>query len=172
MRSALFLVSFLITASLYSQTGFPATWQGNWRGELQWYRTGSKEPQKVNMELRIQPSSTKGEFTWHIIYGKETEDSRPYILKAKDTTGIHWVIDENNGIILDQFWTANKFSGAFTVVNSTIVNSYWMENDKLMVEFYTISAKPLVTTGKGTEESPSVDSYKMLGYQRAVLTRQ
>jgi hypothetical protein len=163
---------FFFSPLLCQQPGFPVSWAGNWKGELQWFRTGAKEPQKVNMELRIQPSTTAGEYSWHLIYGKETEDSRPYILKQKDTAGIHWVIDENNGIVLDQFWAGNKFCGAFTVMNSTIVNNYWMENDKLMVEFFTLSAKPLLTTGKGTEESPSVDTYKVAGYQKAVLTRQ
>jgi hypothetical protein len=163
---------FFLLPGFSQQPGFPASWAGNWKGELQWFRTGAKEPQKVNMELRIQPAANPGEYTWHIIYGKETEDSRPYILKQKDTAGIHWVIDENNGIVLDQFWTANKFCGAFTVMNSTIVNNYWLENDKLMVEFFTMGAKPLVITGKGTEESPSVDTYNIAGYQKAVLMRQ
>ena len=123
------------------------------------------------MELRIHPADSAGTWNWQIIYGSEAEDNRPYKLVRKDTAGIHWVIDENNGIILDQYWVADKFSGAFTVLNSTIVNSYWMENNKLMVEFYHVSAKPIATTGKGTDESPHVDSYRVGGYQKAVLTR-
>ena len=81
------------------------------------------------------------------------------------------MIDENNGIVLDQYWIGNKFCGAFTVMGNTIVNNYWMENDKLMVEFYGIGAKPIATTGKGTEESPAVDSYKIGSYQKAILQR-
>ena len=95
----------------------------------------------------------------------------PINLFQKIASGIHWAIDENNGIVLDQYWVANKFSGAFTVQNNTIINSYWMEKNKLVVEFYNISAKPVATTGKGTEDSPKVDSYKMGSYQKAVLKR-
>lgn len=152
---------------------FPSAWQGNWKGELEWFKTGTAEPQKVNMELRIQPVPVKDSadaWTWQIIYGSETEDNRAYKLIQKDSIGIHWAIDENNGIVLDQYWVAGKFSGAFTVMNSTIINSYWIEGDKLHVEFYSISAKPVNTTGKGTEESPSVMSYKVGSYQKAVLT--
>ncbi len=150
---------------------FPKSWEGNWKGELKWFKTGQTEPQKVNMELRIHPADSANTWSWQIIYGKETIDNRPYKLIPKDTSGIHWVIDENNGIVLDQFWVANKLSGAFTVMNNTIVNNYWIENDTLMIEFYSISARPIATTGSGTEDSPSVNSYKIGSYQKAELIR-
>jgi hypothetical protein len=156
------------------QKSFPQSWAGNWKGELCWYKAGAIEPKKVNMELRIQAIHSAGStdaYSWQIIYGSETEDNRPYKLVQKDSAGIHWAIDENNGIVLDQYWLANKFCGAFTVQNSTIINNYWMENDKLFVEFYSIGAKPVATTGKGTDESPTVDSYKIGSYQKAVLKR-
>ncbi len=173
---------FLYLQGSGQSTNFPDNWLGNWKGELQWFKTGSKEPQKVNMELRIQydlrqasgdqgRGDSAGNYSWHLIYGPAAEDSRPYLLKAKDPAKGHWVIDELNGIVLDQFWVGHKFCGAFTVQTSTIINSYWMENDKLVVEFYSIGAKPLVTTGKGTEDSPQVDSYKVGSYQKAVLKR-
>jgi len=57
-------------------------------------------------------------------------------------------------------------------MNNTLLNSYWMEGDKLMIEFYSMGAKPIITTGKGTDESPAVDSYKMVSYQKAILLRQ
>lgn len=110
-------------------------------------------------------------YTWQIIYGDSSKDNRPYRLIAKDSSKGHWVIDEMNGIVLDQFRIGDRFCGAFTVMNSTIVNNYWIENGKLMVEFYSIASKAIATTGKGTEEIPSVDSYRIKSYQRAELTR-
>jgi hypothetical protein len=163
-------LSFLIANA--QSSSFPLAWTGNWKGELQWFKTGAAQPQKVNMELRIHPADSTNKYTWQIIYGSATEDNRPYTLIAKDTSGIHWIINENNGIVLDQFWVGEKFCGAFTVMNNTIVNNYRMENDKLLIEFYSIGAKPIATTGNGTDESPQVDSYKIGSYQKAVLTRQ
>ncbi len=172
MRSLLILILFAFVSSVATaQSSFPESWIGNWKGELQWFRTGTTEPQKVNMELRIQKGDSAGNYTWHLIYGSVSEDSRPYILKAKDAAKGHWVIDELNGIVLDQFWVANKFCGAFTVQNNTIVNNYWIQDGKLMIEFYSLGAKPLVTTGLGTEESPKVDSYRVGSYQKAILSR-
>jgi hypothetical protein len=172
MKQFITALCILIIISAAAQPGnFPKAWEGNWKGELEWYRTGKAEPQKVNMELRIHPTDSAA-WTWQIIYGKETEDNRPYQLIQKDTAGVHWVIDEKNGIVLDQYWVGNKFSGAFTVMNNTILNNYWMEKDKLMIEFFSLGAKPVTTTGKGTEESPAVDSYRIGSYQKAVLKRQ
>lgn len=172
MKLIAIIVAALVSVSVAAQKkSFPKEWEGNWKGDLHWYRTGKDEPQKVNMELRIHPTDSINTWTWQIIYGSEAEDNRPYKLIKKDTTGIHWAIDENNGIVLDQYWAGNKFSGAFTVQNSTIINSYWMEKNNLIVEFYNISAKPVATTGNGTEESPKVDSYKIGSYQKAVLKR-
>lgn len=172
MKSLLVLILFAFASSVaIAQSSFPESWIGNWKGELQWFRTGTTEPQKVNMELRIQKGDSAGNYTWHLVYGSVSEDSRPYILKAKDAVKGHWVIDELNGIVLDQFWVANKFCGAFTVQNNTIVNNYWIEDGKLMIEFYSLGAKPLITTGLGTEESPKVDSYRVGSYQKAILSR-
>ncbi len=165
------VVLFSFSANAQTIRSFPKTWEGDWKGELQWFQTGMAEPRKINMELRIHPADSINTWTWQIIYGSATEDNRPYKLISKDSIGIHWVVDENNGIVLDQYWVANKLSGAFTVMNSTIINNYWIEGDKLYVEFYSISAKPITTTGKGTDESPSVDSYKVGSYQKAILRK-
>jgi len=173
MKFMILILSCLVSIAVSGQSkSFPKEWEGNWKGELQWYKTGKEEPQKVNMELRIHATDLLNTWTWQIIYGSESEDNRPYNLIKKDSSGIHWVIDEKDGIILDQYWVGNKFCGAFTVQNSTIINSYWMEKNKLIVEFYNTSAKPVATTGKGTEDSPKVDSYKVGSYQKAILTRQ
>jgi len=166
------LLSVFIYLSVAGQSSsFPQSWVGNWKGELQWYKTGATGPQKVNMELHIQPGDSAGNYTWQLIYGSAAEDNRPYLLRPKDESKGHWVIDELNGIVLDQYWVGNKFCGAFTVMNNTIVNNYWLENDKLMVEFYSFGAKPIITTGAGTKDSPYVDSYGMGSYQKAVLQR-
>lgn len=166
------IICFYIASDCYAQKNkFPESWSGNWKGELQWFKPGKPEPKTVNMELRIHPVDSTDIFTWQIIYGSASEDNRPYVLKAKNKSAGHWVIDELNGIVLDQYWAGGKFSGVFSVQNSTILNSYWIKDDELHVEFYSLGAKPVSVTGHGTPESPSVDSYAIYGYQKAVLRR-
>jgi len=161
---------FIFSDMLKAQSGFPYDWEGDWKGELLWYTEAGKEPKKLNMELRIHRQDTA--WTWQLIYGSPSEDNRPYTLFARDTAKGHWAINEHNGIILDQFLLAGRLSGAFTVGATTILNTYQLQGDSLLIEFNSLQAKPLSISGKGTEDSPAVESYKIKGYQKAILYRR
>ena len=160
---------FLIGTTGFAQTDFPESFIGHWQGDLLWYKTGKSEPRKVKMQLIILPTDTANVYTWQIIYGEKGEDNRPYLLKPVDTSKGHWQVDERNGIVLDQYLVGKRFTSAFTVQTTTIVDSYWRDGENLVAEFYSLTAKPVATTGNGTEESPKVDSYAAKGYQRALL---
>ncbi len=171
--SILILLALLCCEWSYAQqTAFPKDWVGNWKGELIWIRSGKTDTTRVTVQLRIHPADSINTYTWQIIYGSAGEDNRPYLLKPVDPAKGHWVVDEKNGILLDQFLIGNRLCGAFTVQQSTIINQYWMEGDRLMIEFCSVGAKPIHSSGKGTEESPAVNSYKVTSYQKAELRRE
>jgi hypothetical protein len=169
-----FLLACCLFTSIFSfaQPAFPKSFLGHWEGELLWFQAGKKEPQKVKMQLIIQSADSVGQYTWQIIYGNKGEDNRPYVLKPIDTVKGHWVIDERNGIVLDQYWIGNRFTSAFTVQNSTILDSYWLEGDKLVAEFYSYTSTPVSSTGNGSEDVPKVDSYSLKAYQKANLKKK
>ena len=170
---AILLCFFLCSATvLFGQSSFPKDFIGHWEGELLWYRTGQPKPQKTKMQLIIRPADTVGQYTWQIIYGEQGEDNRPYLMKAVDSAKGHWIVDERNGIRLDQFWVGNRVTSTFKVQNSTILDSYYREGRNLIAEFYSYSAKPIATTGGTDKETPPVDSYETKSYQRAVLKRK
>jgi hypothetical protein len=168
----LFCCSFLLSLLAFGQATFPKDFLGHWEGTLTWYQAGKKLPQAVKMQLIIQPADTANTYTWQIIYGDKGEDNRPYLLRPVDTAKGHWQIDERNGIVLDQYYIGNRFTSAFTVQTTTILDSYWREGNSLVAEFYGLSAKPVSTTGQGTEASPKVDSYATKSFQRAVLKKK
>lgn len=149
---------------------FPACFVGNWKGQLQWIVNG-KPTQTFSMQLNVQPGDSAGNYTWQIIYGDKETDNRPYLLKAVDATKGHWVIDEGNGILLDSYVHNNTLQSAFTVQGNTIVSNYRIENGNLRVEFFSIQLNDKKTSGKGTEDSPLVDSYKITSYQTGTLTK-
>jgi hypothetical protein len=167
---AFFFVLVTLSTAAKAQA-FPEAFMGRWKGEITWYQQGKAAPQKIPAQLRVLPADSAGHFTWQIIYGAEEKDNRPYILKPVDTAKGHWVIDERNGIVLDQYWIGGRFSGAFRLEAVTIVNSYWIEGEELMIEFYTISNKSPNRTGEGTDASPHVDSFRLGGYQKGVLRK-
>lgn len=172
------LASFSQTKRSYTKTrkpaatGFPASFIGHWKGTLEWYPAGAKEPRRVVMHLRIYPyRDSAGMYTWNMVYGDESKDNRPYFLKAVDTEQGHWVIDEMNGIKVDQYWTGAKLCSAYTTQQVTIANNYWIENGDLVAEFISYNTKPIAKTGKGTEDIPYVYSYEIRSYQKAVLKK-
>jgi hypothetical protein len=162
-----------IKASKVKKVGasiFPQSFIGNWKGKMQWMIAG-KPTQTFTMQLRVQPTDSTNQFTWQIIYGDDNKDNRPYILKPIDAAKGHWVVDEGDGILLDSYLHGNSLHGAFTVQGSTIVDNYTVENSFMKVEFFTIKLEEKKQSGKGTEETPLVQSYKIASYQTGVLKK-
>jgi hypothetical protein len=160
----------VISAQNKADISFPGSFIGHWKGKLQWMIAG-KPVQEFSMQLIILPADTAGQFTWQIIYGDEGKDNRPYLLKPIDTAKGHWIVDERDGIILDSYVHGNAMHGAFTVQGNTIVDNYRVEGDSMVVEFFSIKLGDKKTSGKGTDETPFVESYKMSGYQIGMLKK-
>jgi hypothetical protein len=157
-------------ATVSCNNPFPACFIGNWKGELEWFING-KPTQKFAMQLIIQPADSAMIYTWQIIYGDKGKDNRPYLLKPVDTAKGRWIVDERDGIILDSYIHGSSLHGAFTVQGNTIVDNYTVENGKMLVEFFSIKLDDKTISGKGTDDVPLVNSYKISSYQSGVLTR-
>lgn len=174
MKKVLLLFTLVFTALFIAaqnkNAAFPQSFIGNWKGSLEWMVAG-KPVKTFTMELRVQPTDSANQYTWQIIYGDDNKDNRPYILRQVDTAKGHWVVDELDGIVLDSYVLGNCIQGAFTVKSNTIIDNYCIEDGKMTVEFFSIKLGEKKQSGKGTDETPFVESYRMAGYQKGVLTR-
>ena len=171
----LFLFLFVIAATGMTQEksskqSFPKDFIGNWKGTMNWYPAG-KEMQSVNMQLNIQPQKEPSVYSWQLIYGNAEQDSRPYTLKPIDSASGHWVVDENNGILLDGYWIGNRYVDIFSVMGNTITSIHWLEGEALHIEMISSKNTAARESGKGTEEIPTVQSFPVRSYQKAVLYR-
>jgi len=166
----LFTLVKIGNAQLNKPVNFPQSFIGKWKGKLQWMVAG-KPTQTFTMQLNVLPTDTTNQYTWQIIYGDAGKDNRPYILKPIDTAKGHWIVDERDGIMLDSYVHGNSIKGAFTVQGNTIVDNYTVVGNKMNVEFFSIKLTDKKQSGKGTEDVPFVDSYKMGSYQVGVLTK-
>jgi hypothetical protein len=163
----------VITFTSMAQEGspvysFPKDFTGNWKGSLNWFPAG-KEMQKVNMQLIVQPEAGTSQYSWQLIYGDSAKDNRPYHLKAVDTARGHWVVDENDGILLDGYWIGNRFISMFSVQGSTITALYWLEGESLHVEMISTRSEAVRESGKGSSDVPAVQSFPVRSYQKAIL---
>ena len=149
---------------------FPKDFIGNWTGSLTWHPAG-KEMQTVAMRLNIQPETGKSVYSWQLIYGDAAKDNRPYHLKPVDSAAGHWVIDENDGILLDGYWIGNRFISTFSVQGSTITAVYWLVGKEMHIEMISTKVAAVRESGKGTADVPKVLSYPVSSYQKAILNK-
>lgn len=179
MKWYIFLVSLLNVVFLSGQTynlpKFPDDWFGVWKGNLEVYKH-QKVVQNVPMTFECFPTDSSGLYSWWITYGTDTlKGKRSYTLKEIDTNNGHFMIDENNGILIDAYVFAHKFISCFQVMGNQLTAIYEITDDKLIFEIIVNDTKETNNSGNTTttsgEKIPEVKAFKMSGYQRAVLNQ-
>lgn len=159
-----FFVAFL-QVSAQSQEPLKQ-WLGIWKGMLEIHTSEGKK-QTIPMELHILATDTAGRYSWKIIYDKSP---RNYTLIAKDVSKGLYVIDENNGIILENRLFSNTFFSCFEVMDNLLSCTYRLEKNRLVFEIFSINKKKSQKTGNLPEkEIPEVIDYPSQVMQRAIL---
>jgi len=110
--------------------GLPEAWLGRWHGDVSVVVPGGQVAGTFQMTLEIAAAPEQGAegppvYTWGITYVRgETRQTLPlpYLLRmATNETGAilpgHFVLDERNGILVDQFLVGETMQGHF-IVNS------------------------------------------------------
>ena len=163
----LFFIFLLLCFQGYSQNQEPLKqWLGIWKGNLS-ILTPEGKKQEIPMELHILPTDTTGKYTWKIIYDKSP---RNYTLIARDTAKGLYVIDENNGIILENRLFGNTFFSCFEVMENLLACTYRLEGKQIIFEIFSMSKKKAKKTGNLPEkEIPEVIDYPSQTMQKATL---
>ncbi|HSQ45294.1 MAG TPA: hypothetical protein VLM44_00080 [Lutibacter sp.] len=167
------LVFLLLSSNLFSQTVFPKSWEGNYKGELQIFGVDSVR-MKLMMKLDILQKSDSV-YQFKIIYDfKGKEDKRDYELKIVDAKIGKYVIDEKNTIVIDAFFKMDILTSFFKVMDSYIISTYTKINDELIFEIISADGKNPKSSGNAkfeSEDIPDVKSYMVNGRQKAVLIK-
>ena len=157
-----------------SLPAFPKDWLGNWSGQLHIYNQ-SGMVQELDIELVLQEIKVDSMYQWSIKYiTPDRVDERKYFLLKGNGEANHWVVDEDNGILLDGYVLANRFYLLFDVMDSRIQTSYTLEKDKLIFENLASRVPPVNTSGgiqKDSTEIPTVNSYTVVNLQKAILSK-
>ena len=150
---------------------FPKDFFGKYTGTLD--ISSTKGSQQYPMEFHLLPSDTLGKYTYTLVYGEgETKQVRDYKLIEKDKEKGFYVVDENNGIILDDRVIDNRMYSLFEV-NGTLLTTFITFEDTFMV--FEIIATPTAeknTTFANDENKTEVISYPIKTVQRAILQKQ
>ncbi len=153
---------------------FPDDWLGQWTGDLSIYNKDG-ESIKLKMELGLDPVKEDSLYSWVLKYITENNvDEREYFLKKGSEQRNHWIIDEDNGILLDGYVLNNAYYVLFNVANNRIQTSYTISNENLIFENLVSRVEKIDSSGGEMLDSiaiPSVHSYLVTGLQRARLSK-
>lgn len=149
---------------------FPQDWAGEWEGRLNIYKRTGKS-MDLYMGLNILPiDSIRHTFT--IIYGEgEKRQERLYeVFQKKGEIG-HYIVDEKNSILLDDFLFHNKLFSRFEVEGNLLLVTYEKQGEEILFEVISGKLDPLNETG-GQDSISTVHSYGISVMQKAILRRK
>lgn len=150
----------------------PDGWVGRWFGPSTNTAPG-RPPLKFSMGLDIAPDGP-GRWTWTITYdGQLGSQVRRYHLRSVGDDPARFVIDENNGIVLQATLIDGAIYCPFSLDDQTLTAIYravglGTTDARIEFEVITFRAGEAVDTG-GKGGSPAVRTWPVASLQRAVL---
>ncbi len=170
VTSIIFLVSF-IGFSQTNETNFPNDFFGKYKGKLN--ITNANGTQQIDMEFHLLPTDTIGKYQYTIIYKSDKiNQERKYTLLEKDKSKGQYVVDENNGILLNCMYANNSLYSIFEVQGGLLTTTEHFYKDYMDFEIM-YSVKEKVEKSLSTEEDPTeVLSYPVISVQKAKLYKE
>jgi hypothetical protein len=191
MRQLLvFLIAFLsVSCSSYKMAKnskdfkFPYDWLGSYEGKMLWYAGNNK---KAEISIRIEISITEDPNRLH---WKTTYDStaavpkkivKDYFLISNDSLGKnHFILDENNGIFIDQILIDNTLYSSFEILsdvqngrsNHLISVDRLVDKNQLYHEVISYKSPDRKSGDIGESKGYTIKSSSVINTQKAVLYR-
>lgn len=150
---------------------FPEDFYGIYKGDL--LMTTSKGNRTIGMEFHLNPTDSIGKYQYMLVYIMNGDrQERKYNLITKDASKGEYVVDENNGILLDAKLVDNTIYSMFEVNESIITTTERFHKDSMDFEITFTDKKQKVISGTEGEEPTEVISYPIGGRQKAHLVKQ
>lgn len=153
------------------EQGLPADWNGVWKG-MTVNITSDGKREEIPMQLHVQPVPESNARTWKILYGKNAEQTtRPYEIMPVSGEPNRFVVDEKNGLFLDNQLVGNVLYSQFMVTTNLVTTRFEIKGDEIKVEmmmFDLRSPRQSKLTGGNIE----VASYRFRSTQFGILRRE
>jgi hypothetical protein len=166
----------LILASFisFSQTKnelFPDSFFGKYKGKL--LITNANGAQEIDMEFHLFPTDTLGKYHYTIIYKSDKiNQERKYTLLEKDKSKGQYLVDENNGILLNTTLANNTLYSIFEVQGNLLTTTEHFYKEYMDFEIMFTSKDKVEKSGNTDAETPEVLSYPIMGIQKARLYKE
>lgn len=172
MMTAVALLLCCIPPATARQAGLPASWDGVWKGatKLNW---ASGRVEEVAMELHVSPFAGGTAKSWKVVYVfADRREVREYEIRPAEGAGAgRLVIDEKNGLLIDNYLSGETLYSRFTVNGNLVTTRFELRGESLEVELTMFDAsKPRLT--KLTGGNFEVASFSPKYVQRGTLRRE
>ena len=159
---------------LKTQYKFPEDWLGTYTGYLEAYRAGDdKNLYPSDVELTIAETSDHNKWQWSSVYHMEGRDpiEKAYFIIHPDSLGTNqYIMDEDNGIFINQHMYGNTMTGAYTVNEQFFTFAYTKIKDELLYELTVYNQKPTETIE--IQEGFEVGKIEMTTVQRIYFRKK
>lgn len=168
------LVFFLFVSFGFAQTeesNFPNDFFGKYKGKLN--STTANGSQEIDMEFHLLPTDTIGKYQYIIIYKSDKiNQERKYTLIEKDKAKGQYVVDENNGILLNTTFANNALYSIFEVQGGLLTTTEHFYKDYMDFEIMYSLKEKVEKSGNTDKETPEVLSYPVISVQKAKLYKE
>ena len=174
MRFLLISLLILLCSSIRAQENlegqFPDDFLGIYKGDLE--INSPRGTNKVPMEFHLLATDIEGEYKYTLVYGEGKErQERKYRLLEKDPEQGLYVVDEKNGIILDDKVVGNRMYSLFEVNDSLLTTFVTFYRDHMVFEI-VFAPRQMANETFATADSTRVLSYPISTVQRAILQKE
>jgi len=168
---SLICLSNISIAQEHNDKIFPDSYFGKYKGDLM--ISSDNGQQKVPMEFHLLETDSVGKYDYIIVYGEdENKQTRSYILVEKNASTGNYILDENNGILLEAKVFNDKMFFLFEVSGSLITTYISFGDDQITFEVVAAQSENNLLSGGISEDIPDVISYSANVVQRAFLFKE
>ena len=172
MRKMAIAIKFIVLFSVVNAItlhAFNEDWSGQWVGSCNAnnYNTDNPvAPYQMNLTISEVDSKT---LSWSIQYPPQSV--RRYQLKQQADILGHYVLDEKNGILIDQFYSDNVLRELYLVNGRFFTGVSIKTGDVLIVEHTSFWSNPLRTTSLEDGSFP-VKSFALRDHTKCILNKK
>jgi hypothetical protein len=170
LKALIFLSVFQVNAQ-EKDAKFPDDFFGVYKGDLK--ISNPKGEQTLQIEFHLQPTDSIGKYEYKLVYIADgNRQERDYTLIEKNAEKGEYIVDENNGILLDTKFVNNTLYAMFEVQGNILTTTERFYDEGMYFEI-TFSGKAKANTSQTTDEDPiAVISYPITVVQSAHLIKQ
>jgi hypothetical protein len=150
---------------------FPQDYFGAYYGKLTIDNGGNQ--QEIDMEFHLQATDSIEKYSYTIVYGSgEKRQERKYFLIEKNAAKGEYVVDEDNGILLNAKFSGNTLYSMFEVQGGLLTSRESFFSNYMDFEITYSNKDQQEKSGDKGEEIPEVISYPIMVVQTARLYKK